>query len=106
LAEYEQYAHLADILFYVGKNADYVTSLHKHKYIVNENNSLLDFIAQHGILAYGSVDPEFDVVRQSNVTLTKYMLNCIFDRSDCSNVWANPIIHIDLGEQCISFGLP
>jgi hypothetical protein len=96
---------LADILFYVGKNADYATSVHKRKYIVYENNSLPDFIAQHGILAYGSIDPEFNYVGRSNMTLKEYMLNCIFDRTDCSNVLAYPFIHAALGEQCIAFGL-
>jgi hypothetical protein len=33
-----------------------------------------------------------------------WLLNCIFDRADCSRVRANAIFRPDLGEVCMSFG--
>ncbi len=93
--EYAKYSHLEDILVYTGMNVKGSQSL-QHL----GDNELHDFFARNGILGY-----HMEVASAPNISYYRsLLLNCIFDRADCSRVHANAIFRPDLGELCMSFG--
>jgi hypothetical protein len=96
-SDYAKYIHLEDILVYIGKNMKGRQSLQPY-----DDNELHDFFARNGILGYG-----IDAMYIPNITYYQsILLNCVFDRVDCSRVHANVVFRPDLGELCMSFGKP
>jgi hypothetical protein len=104
-ADYSRYKHLVDIMLYIGnpKYSQYIKTLHQNKfdYVSDKISSGYTLI---GPLNYADIKPYLLDPDWSKM-YDRFVLNCVFDRYDCSVVRVNPMVRQDLGSQCVSFGL-